>query len=249
MTASGYRSYDEGTRFGSQEIREYGGRMKAPETHSRHRLSHRQQKGLPRRARFASTTRRAPALTTLRSSRRAGLQMQAKLNRLQYFRMAQAARDAFASQSGSARRSRLRRPPVGGRAQAAREADTTWPLSKVKRSQKNRFMTNAHSKTVSDSAPQKKSGRIPVYDISTKNADHRRAPSAKAVSRALTIAANAKGEALVSQNTLAFQTNQSIDSVQRRLKHLLREGFIVRTKEPNAFKGTPAGYTLQSMVR
>ncbi len=108
-------------------------------------------------------------------------------------------------------------------------------------------MTNANCPTVSGSARQKKRGKIPVMTWALEQTTE--SPSAKAVLLALAIAANAKGEALVSQNTLAFQTNQSIDSVQRRLKHLLREGFIVRTKEPNAFKGTPAGYTLQSMVR
>jgi len=104
-------------------------------------------------------------------------------------------------------------------------------------------MTKLDCPTVAGASRQKKREKIPATTWAL--AQTTESPSAKAVLLALAIAADADGEALVSQGALAFQTNQSIDSVQRRLKSLIKDGFLVRSREANPFKQTPCGYRLQ----
>jgi len=66
-------------------------------------------------------------------------------------------------------------------------------------------------------------------------------PSAKSVLYALANYADFNGKVFASQQRLAEDTEQSVDSVQRRLKELERRGLIFRTPQTRLEKGRAAG--------
>jgi hypothetical protein len=66
-------------------------------------------------------------------------------------------------------------------------------------------------------------------------------PSAKSVLYALANYADFNGQVFASQQRLAEDTEQSIDSVQRRLKELAARGLIYRTPQRRLEKGAGAG--------
>ena len=66
-------------------------------------------------------------------------------------------------------------------------------------------------------------------------------PSAKSVLYALANYADFNGKVFASQQRLADDTEQSVDSVQRRMKELERRGLIYRTPQTRLEKGRAAG--------